>query len=194
MLGVRREGWCGALLVVMSVLAPGGAGAQAPDKRPADAPPVEKAPPEPPAADQPPTKPAPSEKPAAAQERPAEPPSETSREEDEKTRKREREEKREGEREAPPEDKVSKDVVGKDWITPDVGAQEEEEEENEAEDVDQVIIEYAPSPDMEGKDKVTDAEGKEIEEIPVPVVSKAVEVQDPNNLEPGADKETCLII
>ena len=62
-------------------------------------------------------------------------------------------------------------------------------EEDAIGDVDEVVIEYAPSPDME-EDSVTDAEGKEIEETPTPVVSKAVEVQDPNALEPGADKET----
>ncbi len=91
--------------------------------------------------------------------------------------------------EAPPKDIIRRDVDGKEWITPDVGAAEEEEEENAAEDVDEVIIEYAPSPDM-GPDTVEDAEGKEIEEVSTPVVSKAVQVQDPEKLEPGADKET----
>lgn len=77
-----------------------------------------------------------------------------------------------------------------DWITPDVGAEQEDEDADEdaAEDVDEVIVEYGESEDAE--DKVTDAEGKEIDEVAVPVVSKAVEVQDPDELEPGADKET----
>ncbi|HSN80971.1 MAG TPA: carboxypeptidase regulatory-like domain-containing protein, partial [Polyangiales bacterium] len=74
------------------------------------------------------------------------------------------------------------------WITSDVGAGQEEEGEDAAEDVDEVIVEYGESEDAE--DKVTDAEGKEIGEVAVPVVSKAVEVQDPDKLEPGADKET----
>jgi outer membrane receptor protein involved in Fe transport len=87
------------------------------------------------------------------------------------------------------DEKVRRDVDGKEWITPDVGAAEEEEEEDAVGDVDEVVIEYAPSPDME-EDQVTDAEGKEIEDIPTPVVSKAVGVQDPDKLEPGADKET----
>ncbi|MGB5313767.1 MAG: carboxypeptidase regulatory-like domain-containing protein, partial [Polyangiales bacterium] len=84
---------------------------------------------------------------------------------------------------------IEKDVDGKEWITPDVGAAEEEEEEDTVGDVDEVIIEYMPSPDM-GPDTVEDDKGKAIEETPTPVVSKAVEVQDPNKLEPGADKET----
>jgi hypothetical protein len=91
--------------------------------------------------------------------------------------------------EAPPEEIIKRDVDNKEWITPDVGAAEEEQEENATEDVDEVIIEYAPSPDM-GPDTVKDEKGKEIEQVPKPVVSKAVEVQDPNKLEPGADKET----
>jgi len=84
---------------------------------------------------------------------------------------------------------IRRDVDGKEWITPDVGAAEEEEEEDSIEDVDEVVIEYGASPDTE-EDQVTDAEGKEIEDSPTPVVSKAVQVQDPNKLEPGADKET----
>lgn len=91
--------------------------------------------------------------------------------------------------EPPPKEIIEKDVDGKEWITPDVGAAEEEEEEDAIGDVDEVVIEYAPSPDME-EDQVTDAEGKKIEDSPTPVVSKAVQVQDPNKLEPGADKET----
>ena len=95
--------------------------------------------------------------------------------------------------EAPPEDKkdeiITRDVDGKEWITPDVAAAEEEAEEDAIGDVDEVVIEYGASPDTE-EDTVTDAEGKEIEESAVPVVSKTVEVQDPNKLEPGADKET----
>ena len=105
------------------------------------------------------------------------------------------------EREAPPSEKPpaeppseekkdeKEDVDGEDWITPDVGATEEEEEEDAIGDVDEVIIEYGASPDME-EDTVTDTEGKEIEEAASPVVSKTVEVQDPDELEPGADKET----
>lgn len=91
--------------------------------------------------------------------------------------------------EAPPKEIIRRDVDGKEWITPDVGAAEEEEDEDAAEDVDEVIIEYAPSPDM-GPDTVEGAEGKEIEEVSTPIVSKAVEVQDPRKLEPGADRET----
>ncbi|MGB5351182.1 MAG: carboxypeptidase regulatory-like domain-containing protein [Polyangiales bacterium] len=87
------------------------------------------------------------------------------------------------------DERVRRDVDGKEWITPDVGAAEEEEEEDAIGDVDEVVIEYAPSPDME-EDSVKDAEGKEIEEASTPVVSKSVEVQDPDALEPGADKET----
>ncbi|MBW2508447.1 MAG: outer membrane beta-barrel protein [Deltaproteobacteria bacterium] len=91
--------------------------------------------------------------------------------------------------EQPPEDIVTEDVDGEEWITPDVAGAEEEEREDAAGDVDEVIINYGASPDTR-EDQVTDAEGKELEEIPVPVVSKAVEVQDPDKLEPGADKET----
>jgi hypothetical protein len=84
---------------------------------------------------------------------------------------------------------ITRDVDDDEWITPDVGAAEEEREEEDVEDVDEVIIEYAPSPDMK-EDSVKDAEGKKIEEAPLPTVSKSVEVQDPGKLEPGADKET----
>ncbi|MFA9471829.1 MAG: carboxypeptidase-like regulatory domain-containing protein, partial [Deltaproteobacteria bacterium] len=91
--------------------------------------------------------------------------------------------------EEPPKEIIKKDVDGKEWITPDVGAAEEEAEEDAIGDVDEVVIEYGASPDME-EDTVTDAEGKKIEESTVPVVSKTVEVQDPNKLEEGADKET----
>ncbi|TFH29408.1 MAG: carboxypeptidase regulatory-like domain-containing protein, partial [Myxococcales bacterium] len=85
---------------------------------------------------------------------------------------------------------ITRDVDGQEWITPDVGAKEERDEENEAGDVDEVIIEYAPSPDME-QDAVKDAAGKEVETVPTTsIVSKSVEVQDPDKLEPGADKET----
>lgn len=96
--------------------------------------------------------------------------------------------------EEPPSEKkddeiISRDVDSKEWITPDVGAAEEEAEEDEIGDVDEVVIEYAPSPDMQ-EDSVKDAEGKEIEAVTPPVVSKSVDVQDPNALEPGADKQT----
>ena len=95
--------------------------------------------------------------------------------------------------EAPPEEKkdeiVNEGVDGEDWITPDVGAAEEEAEEDAIGDVDEVVIEYGASPDMK-EDSVKDAEGKEIEESAGPVVSKTVEVQDPSKLEQGADKET----
>jgi hypothetical protein len=90
----------------------------------------------------------------------------------------------------PPKDVETRDVDGKEWITPDVGAAEEEKEEDQVGDVDEVIIEYAPSPDMEEADTVKDAKGKTIEEPTTPVVSKSVVVQDPDKLEPGADKET----
>jgi len=95
--------------------------------------------------------------------------------------------------EAPSEEKkdeiVTEGVDGEDWITPDVGAAEEEAEEDAIGDVDEVVIEYGASPDMK-EDSVKDAEGKEIEESAGPVVSKTVEVQDPSKLEQGADKET----
>ena len=91
--------------------------------------------------------------------------------------------------EEPPKEDVDEDVDGKEWITPDVGADEEDAEKREISDVDEVVIEYGASADTR-EDKVTDAEGKEIEEAEAPVVSKAVEVQDPERLEPGADKET----
>jgi outer membrane receptor protein involved in Fe transport len=84
---------------------------------------------------------------------------------------------------------ITRDVDDQEWITPDVGAQEERDEEDEAGDVDEVIIEYSPSPDMR-EDTVKDAAGKELEAAPSPVVSKSVEVQDPDELEPGADKQT----
>jgi outer membrane receptor protein involved in Fe transport len=89
------------------------------------------------------------------------------------------------------------DDEGDEWMTPDVaGADEDEvaeggEEEDEGkpseEDVDEVVIEYDETGEA---DRVTDAEGREIEDVSVPVVSKAVKIQDPNQLEPGADKET----
>jgi len=109
-------------------------------------------------------------------------------------RQEERHEKREALREQAekeqPKDIETKDASGKEWITPDVAAAEEEEKENEVGDVDEVIIEYGATTDMEQEDKVTDAEGKEIEDVAPPVVSKAVKIQDPDKLEPGADKET----
>ena len=89
--------------------------------------------------------------------------------------------------EEPPKEIIKKDVDGKEWITPDVATSEERAEEDEIGDVDEVIIEYAASPDMQ-EDQVTDAAGEEITEKPV--VSKAVPIQNPNQLEPGADKET----
>lgn len=84
---------------------------------------------------------------------------------------------------------ITRDADGKEWITPDVGAAEEDAEKDAVGDVDEVIIEYGASADME-QDAVTDAEGNEVEEVAPPVVSTAVEVQDPRNLESGADKET----
>lgn len=112
-----------------------------------------------------------------AQEPPEPPPAEAPPAEDEPSE------------EAPPEEIITEDVDGKEWITADVGAAEEEEEEDAVGDVDEVVIEYGASADLE-EDSVKDAEGKEIEDIPTPVVSKAVKVQDPDELEPGADKET----
>ncbi|MFZ1865280.1 MAG: TonB-dependent receptor plug domain-containing protein [Polyangiales bacterium] len=178
----------------MTVLAPGGVGAQTPDeppveKTPPEEPPDEKPPATPPAEKRPedttPGEPAPAERapapPPPAQKPPAEKPAEQRRKEREETRQRE------GESPAP-EGRVAEDENGKEWITPDVAAEQEEEEEDSVGDVDQVIIEYGA--DAEKGDKVTDAKGKELEEVTLPVVSKAVEVQDPNNLEPGADKET----
>ncbi len=98
--------------------------------------------------------------------------------------------------ESPPADSTPEDDEDE-WLTPDVGAAEEPTDEGEADeseqgegaqDVDEVIIEY-DTEEGEG-DRVTDASGKEIEDTPVPVVSRAVEIQDPNDLEPGADEET----
>jgi hypothetical protein len=174
MLRVRREGLCLALLVVMTALAPMGAVAQKPDEPPSEpAPPAKESPDDKPAEEPPTEKPpaqeAPPEAPPA-QEPPGErPPSE------------------EDEEQEAPKEIVTEDKEGEEWITPDVGAAEEEREEDAIGDVDEVIIEYGPSPDAQ-EDKVTDTKGKEIEEAPV--VSKAVEVQDPDLLEPGADKET----
>jgi hypothetical protein len=88
------------------------------------------------------------------------------------------------------DDSPKRDVDGKEWITPDVGAAEEKREEDDAGDVDEVIIEYAPSPDMEEADTVKDAEGKKLEQPATPIVSQSFTVQDPDKLEPGADKET----
>jgi hypothetical protein len=98
------------------------------------------------------------------------------------------------------EPEASPDPDDDEWITEDVaGETDEDEQEAEPEkaepgkvessegDVDEVIIEYDDSGEA---DKVTDAAGREIEDIPTPVVSKAVKVQDPDDLEPGADKET----
>ena len=80
---------------------------------------------------------------------------------------------------------------GEEWLTPDVASDPEEPDDEETEPseegVDEVIIEYDETGEA---DRVTDQAGKEIEDIPVPVVSKAVKVQDPDDLEPGADKET----
>ncbi|MBW2508317.1 MAG: carboxypeptidase regulatory-like domain-containing protein, partial [Deltaproteobacteria bacterium] len=89
--------------------------------------------------------------------------------------------------ETPPEEIVEPDADGKEWITPDVATSEERADEDDIGDVDEVIIEYAPSPDMQ-EDQVTDAGGEEIEDKPI--VSKSVSIQDPNQLEAGADKET----
>ena len=125
---------------------------------------------------------------AGAQE-PEKPPVDK-QEERQEERREERERLREQAEEEQPKEIETKDATGKEWITPDVGAAEEEEEENEVGDVDEVIIEYGATTDMEQEDKVTDAKGKEIEDIATPVVSKAVKIQDPDKLEPGADKET----
>jgi hypothetical protein len=91
----------------------------------------------------------------------------------------------------PPEEIIGGDEDGKEWITPDVAGAEIEAEQDESGDVDQPVDEVVIEYDETGEaDKVTDSAGKEIEDIPVPVVSKAVRVQDPDQLEPGADKET----
>ncbi len=158
---LTKEGLLLALLVGISASTSGELLAQEPD-----VPSSEEKPPadEPPSEDKPPAK---------------EPPSD---EEDEAPAKK-------GPTDEKKEEKVRRDVDGKEWITPDVGAAKEEEEEDAIGDVDEVVIEYAPSPDME-EDRVKDAEGKEIEKASAPVVSKSVEVQDPDALEPGADKET----
>jgi hypothetical protein len=47
------------------------------------------------------------------------------------------------------EEIVTEDVNRKQWVTPDVAEAEEEEQEAAGEDVDEGIIEYGPSPDME---------------------------------------------
>jgi hypothetical protein len=81
---------------------------------------------------------------------------------------------------------------GDEWMTDDVaGSDEQADDEDdvggEGEDVDEIVIEYDETGEA---DRVTDAQGREIEEVAVPVVSKAVKVQDPDQLEPEADKET----
>lgn len=93
--------------------------------------------------------------------------------------------------EEPPEEIITVDDDGKEWITPDVAGAKEEAEKDAVGDVDRSVDEVVIEYDETGEgDKVTDSEGKEIEDIPVPVVSKAVKVQNPDELEPGADKET----
>jgi len=167
---LTKEGLLLALLVGISASTSGELLAQEPDVPSSEEkPPAE----EPPAEDKPPAEEPPSD---VEDEAPAKKAPTDEKKEDAPT-----EEKK--------EEKVRRDVDGKEWITPDVGAAEEEEEEDAIGDVDEVVIEYAPSPDME-EDSVKDAEGKEIEEASTPVVSKSVEVQDPDALEPGADKET----
>ncbi len=190
---VTKEGLYIALLVGMGLSIPARVAAQesakeaAPAEPPSKEAPAEKPPAKEAPAEAPPTKEAPAEVPPPAKETPADgapakgappdKPPETeapSRQAPEKT----------------DDEGITRDVNSQEWITPDVAAQEEEQEENQAEDVDEVIIEYAPSPDME-QDTVKDIEGKKLEETPaLPTVSKSVEVQDPSKLEPGADKET----
>ncbi len=114
----RREGPLLALLVVMTASLPLWASAEEPEKPPtAEEPPAEQ-----PSAEEAPAEKAPTEQ---------KPPPEGKEE-----RREERHEKREAEREKAleeaPKDIVTKDADGKEWITPDVGAAEEEEEENAA--------------------------------------------------------------
>ncbi|MGB8328734.1 MAG: carboxypeptidase regulatory-like domain-containing protein, partial [Polyangiales bacterium] len=168
---VTKGGLRIALLVGMGLSIPAGATAQEPGR---DAPPAE-APAKEAPAEKPPAKETPAEKPPA-KETPAEKPPAKEAPKPNAPEKNE-------------EGIITRDVRGGEWITPDVGAAEEEQEEGSAEDVDEVIIEYAPSPDME-RDLVKDAEGTKIEEAPAPSVSKSVDVQDPDKLEPGADRET----
>jgi len=171
----------------MGLSIPGGATAQEPGKdAPPAKPPTKEAP-----VEEPPAKEAPAEGPPSNDAPAKEPPS------------RDAPTKEPAPKDAPPAEEapkrsvpekkedgiITRDVNEQEWITPDVGAAEEEQEEESVEDVDEVIIEYAPSPDME-RDLVKDAEGKKIEEAPVPTVSKSVEVQDPDKLEAGADKDT----
>lgn len=86
------------------------------------------------------------------------------------------------------EPEVTEGPDGEEWITPDVAAEEEQQEEDAIGDVDEVIINY--DEDVDTGDVITDAEGREVPDVPVPVVSKTVEVQDPDALEAGADKDT----
>ena len=168
MLRARREGLLLALLMVVTGPVPLQGAAQEAEKPSApEAPSAEEPEQTPPEA--PPSEEAPAEE-APAQEAPTEDaPAE----------------------EEGPDEIITEDEDGKEWVTPDVAAAEEEAEEDAVGDVDspvdEVIIEYG---DTDEEDTVTDAEGKEIEDIPVPVVSNAVTVQDPDKLEPGADKET----
>ncbi|MEM9730541.1 MAG: hypothetical protein AAF997_18315, partial [Myxococcota bacterium] len=67
---------------------------------------------------------------------------------------------------------VTEGVDGDEWITPDVAAAEEEQEENAVGDVDEVIINYDEN--VDAGDVITDAQGKEVPDVPVPVVSKTV--------------------
>ncbi len=61
----------------------------------------------------------------------------------------------------------------------------EQEEEDSLSDVDETVIEYGDSDD---KDKV---DGTRVQDLPTPVVTGSVaNIQDPNKLEPGADKST----
>ena len=174
MLRARREGLLLALLCLATTVLPLGAKAQEPSEPPAA--PAEEAPAEPAPAEEAPAQKAPAEKTPAektpAEDAPAEevPGEEVPGEEDS-------------------DEIITKDADGKEWITPDVAGAEREAREDAVGDVDEVIIKYGASPDM-NQDEVTDAEGKKIKEDLTPVVAKAVKVQDPDKLEPGADKET----
>ena len=155
----RREGPLLALLVVMTASLPLWASAEEPEK--------------PPTAEEPPAK-QPSAEEAPAEKAPTEqkPPPEGKEE-----RREERHEKREAEREKAveeaPKDIVTKDAAGKEWITPDVGCRRKKRKRKTASGTSMRSSSSTCRAPIWAEDTVEDAEGKEIEEIPTPVVSKS---------------------
>ncbi len=151
---VTKGGLFVALFMGMSASIPGGvSGQEPPDKTPGKDE-LEQAPEEG-------EEKAPEEEPPGEQPRETEPPKEKPEEEE------------------PPDEIITRDVDDDEWITPDVGAAEEEEEEDDIGDVDEVIIEYAPSPDVEedtlepGADKDTGVQGQVVSRRPKKVLPDA---------------------